>query len=312
MSQILITNSSSQTTTRSDMHLCIENTQSPKRAISDVVCHISRMSHFPYESCPIWMSHVYVSIYREHTISKTRDLERRVSHIKNKSRPLWVISHMNESCICIHLSRTHNLQNARSWKSCVAYQGVTHEIEDRAHNLENYVTYTKIEPSPICIMSYMNESVPYTNDIEKPVCNLENDVTCVKHEPCPIWVMSHMNESCPIHRRANTQSWKSCHVPGEWGFWVLSHVRHVTYESIMSLKKTTLTYLENQPFSTWVMSHMNESCHIWMIHVTYERVISHTQTTSKRERAIWISHVPFMIEKDDVHIRGEWAMHHVT
>ena len=29
----------------------------------------------------------------------------------------------------------------------------------------------------------------------------------------------------------------------------------------------------------WVMSHMNESCHIWMSHVTWTRPISHTIAT---------------------------------
>jgi len=36
----------------------------------------------------------------------------------------------------------------------------------------------------------------------------------------------------------------------------------------------------------WVMSHMNESCHIWMSHVTYKWVISHTNES----RHVWMSH----------------------
>ena len=57
--------------------------------------------------------------------------------------------------------------------------------------------------------------------------------------------------------------------------WVMSHMNeschiwmsHVTYE--------------------WVMSHMNESCHIWMSHVTYEWVMSHTNESCH----MWMSHV---------------------
>ena len=45
----------------------------------------------------------------------------------------------------------------------------------------------------------------------------------------------------------------------------------------------------------WVMSHMNESCHIWMSHVTYEWVMSHMNGSCH----IWMSHV--------IH---EWVMSH--
>jgi len=39
----------------------------------------------------------------------------------------------------------------------------------------------------------------------------------------------------------------------------------------------------------WVMSHMNESCHIWMSHVTYEWVMSHMNESCH----IWMSHVTY-------------------
>jgi len=45
----------------------------------------------------------------------------------------------------------------------------------------------------------------------------------------------------------------------------------------------------------WVMSHMNESCHKWTRHVTYEWVMSHVNES----RHIWMSHVPY-----------EWVMSH--
>jgi len=39
----------------------------------------------------------------------------------------------------------------------------------------------------------------------------------------------------------------------------------------------------------WVMSHMNESCHIWTSHVTYERVMSHMNESCH----MWMSHVTY-------------------
>jgi len=45
------------------------------------------------------------------------------------------------------------------------------------------------------------------------------------------------------------------------------------------------------------MSHMNESCHIWMSHVTYEWVMSHMNESCH----IWMSHVTY-----------EWVMSHMN
>ena len=78
--------------------------------------------------------------------------------------------------------------------------------------------------------------------------------------------------------------------------WVMSHMKesrhiwmsHVTYE--------------------WVMSHMNESCHIWMSHVTYEWVMSHMNESCH----LWMSHVTYegvtsrrMIH-DAIHVIHTW------
>ena len=41
----------------------------------------------------------------------------------------------------------------------------------------------------------------------------------------------------------------------------------------------------------WVMSHMNESWHIWMSHVTYEWVMSHIYESIH----IWMSHVTYAV-----------------
>jgi len=47
----------------------------------------------------------------------------------------------------------------------------------------------------------------------------------------------------------------------------------------------------------WVMSHMNESCHIWMSDFTYESVMSHMNESHH----IWMSHVTY-----------EWVMSHMN
>jgi len=47
----------------------------------------------------------------------------------------------------------------------------------------------------------------------------------------------------------------------------------------------------------WVVPHMNESCHIWMSHVTYEWVMSHMN----KSHHIWMSHVTY-----------EWVVSHMN
>ena len=49
---------------------------------------------------------------------------------------------------------------------------------------------------------------------------------------------------------------------------------HVTYEWVMShINESYHIWMSHVPHQ-WVMSYMNESCHTWMSHVTYERVMS--------------------------------------
>jgi len=89
-----------------------------------------------------------------------------------------------------------------------------------------------------------------------------------------IWVTLHMNESCHTYECVTSHIWMShvthMHESRHTYAWVTSHIcmSHVTHMHDMALRELNLTY-------EWVVSHMNESCHIWMSRVTYEWVVSH-------------------------------------
>jgi len=116
------------------------------------------------------------------------------------------------------------------------------------------------------------------------------------------WVMSRVNEACHIWMRhftgeyGNSCTWDRIwmsHVTYEW---VMSRtneschiwMRYVAYECVKS--RVQLQYVRgdrdmqhwsvwHDPFIsvTWVLSRMNEACHIWMRQVTYECVVSRAQ-----------------------------------
>jgi len=96
------------------------------------------------------------------------------------------------------------------------------------------------------------------------------------------WGMSHMNEPCD--RSSMNVSWRiwMCHVTYEWVIcmshvtweWVMSHM---TYGWVMSHINESC-HIPKQTFSDvllWAIAHMNESCHIWMSLATCELVMSH-------------------------------------
>ena len=66
----------------------------------------------------------------------------------------------------------------------------------------------------------------------------------------------------------------------------------VTYEWVILLmyekfpQKRVVFYINTPIWYEWVMSHINESCRIWMSHVTYEWVMSHMNESCS------MSHVP--------------------
>jgi len=82
------------------------------------------------------------------------------------------------------------------------------------------------------------------------------------------------------------------HVTHEW---VMSHIgeschiwlSHVPYEWVMSRMSESCHISVSHVTYQWVMSHMSESCHTWVSHVTYEWVMSHMNESCH----IWVSHV---------------------
>jgi len=58
---------------------------------------------------------------------------------------------------------------------------------------------------------------------------------------------------------------------------------HVTYKWVMShINESCHIWISHVTY-VWVLSHMNKSCHIWMSHVTYEWVMSHIHESCRME-----------------------------
>jgi len=72
--------------------------------------------------------------------------------------------------------------------------------------------------------------------------------------------------------------------------WVVSHVEMLRRD--ITLHRVCLRHFSPE----WVLSHLNESCHIWMSHVTYEWVMPHLHESCHK----WMSHVAC-----------EWVMSHM-
>jgi len=94
------------------------------------------------------------------------------------------------------------------------------------------------------------------------------------------WVLSHMwfgdvaqgNKSCHTYgsHKCRRRSWRMSHVTCEW---VMSRVNESCH---MWMSHVTCE---------WVMSHVNESCRMWMSHVTCERVMSRVNESCHMRRS---------------------------
>jgi len=112
-----------------------------------------------------------------------------------------------------------------------------------------------------------------------------------------------MNESCLICTSHITYEWVMSSymwmrdVSNEWVMsheWVMSRMNEFACLIWMWL-------MVMDPRYEWVMSHMNESCHIWMSHVTFEWVMSHMNES-------FTSHINGSCHIWMGHLTYEWAV----
>jgi len=144
------------------------------------------------------------------------------------------------------------------------------------------------------------------------------------NEACHIWMrhvtyewgMLHMNEACYIWMRHVTYEWGMLHMNEACYIWM----RHVTYEwgmlhmneaCCISLNNVTYEWVvlrmnmnENEYECVWIRtirplpctnrythewgkSNMNEACHTWISHVTYEWVMSQMNINQYEYEWIW-------------------------
>ena len=84
--------------------------------------------------------------------------------------------------------------------------------------------------------------------------------------------------------------------------WVMTFICDMNHSYIAS-RMSIVTY-------EWVMSHMNESCHIWMSHVTYEWVMSHLNHSDMYESChVCMSHLQSSYHQ--VLFSHEWVMTYI-
>ena len=117
------------------------------------------------------------------------------------------------------------------------------------------------------VISHMNASCPYD------ICMREEDSTWMSHVTYA-W-MSHVTYECimsiwRVHAWWRFNMNKSCHICMNES--CHTQMSHVTYECIMCqydmcLRDEDSTRMSHVTYE-WDMSHMNESCQIWVNHVT--------------------------------------------
>ena len=84
-------------------------------------------------------------------------------------------------------------------------------------------------------------------------------------------------------------------------------ISRVTHYESRAHNCTHLAYIAGRvyPEYEWVMSHMNESCHAWMSHVTYAWVMEHTNTSRHTSRGTFIR-----LHAYRIYHTYEWVMSH--
>ena len=180
---------------------------------------------------------------------------------------------------------SHELYDASCTNSLIRVLQTHHQTHKRALQLKNL--------SP-CHMSY--EWV--TNSTYKWVTNFTD------------WVMLRVNVSCHMWMSHVTRQWvvsMSCVTCA----CILKHTTEFTIErcssKIWAIRVTcpcTMSHVNeschmsmNHVTREWVMSHVNDSCHTWMSHVTREWVVSHVNKSCHTSMS---------------HVTREWDMSHVN
>jgi len=162
----------------------------------------------------------------------------------------------------------------------------------------------------VCVCVCMHVCVYVCGRVGARVC------VCACVRVC-VWAIQLLAPPAPVLDRCRVYgySWDMAVIPKNldtymhesWHIyaWVMAHIcmSHGTYDSFVCamthmchdsfICAMTLPYATMQGAfigichctCAWVMSHMNESCHIWMDHGTYEWVMSHMNGTSNYEYA---------------------------
>jgi len=167
----------------------------------------------------------------------------------------WFMSHMNAS-YHIYNASSHICNESCHIGNDAQRTGdradaLLSKHHDSCHIWMRHITYTMSHIT--YIMSQVTYAMMYN---ELAIAPMHCSLSMMIHVTCE-WFMSRINESghiCMTYHELATTNWWSCRCIALWASWVMSQwMRHVTYECVMSHMNE---------------SHMNESCHIWMRHVT--------------------------------------------
>jgi len=107
-------------------------------------------------------------------------------------------------------------------------------------------------------------------------------------------------------------------------FFLISHSKYVSVFNCVMLHAFMYMCMASNNSCDWVMSYVNESCHIYMSHVTYESVITCEWVMSHRNESchLWMSLVTQIFAADVAankscyigmsHVTYEWVMSHMN